>query len=73
MTDKKVVKGEELREAKAKLEERIRHLERDLKTPRSIDPDDDAVEAKNRDILYGLYQVEKQNLARMEAELRNIS
>ena len=65
--------NKKLEEAKAKLEERIRHLERDLKTPRSIDPDDDAVEAKNRDILYGLYQVEKQNLARMEAELRNIS
>ena len=61
---------EDLKEEKSKLEERIRHLERDLKTPRSTDPDEDAVDAKNRDILYSLYQVEKQNLARMEAEIR---
>lgn len=66
-------KLDELREEKNKLEERIRHLERDLKTPRSTDPDEDAVEAKNRDILYSLYQVEKQNLARMEAELRQFA
>lgn len=64
---------EELKEERNKLEERIRHLERDLKTPRSQDPDEDAVEAKNRDILYGLYNVEKQNLARMEAEIRHLA
>ena len=61
---------EDLRIERNKLEERIRHLERDLKTPRSNDPDEDAVEAKNRDILYSLYQVEKQNLSRMDAEIR---
>jgi RNA polymerase-binding transcription factor DksA len=63
----------ELMDEKNKLEERIRHLERDLKTPRSMDPDEDAVEAKNREIIYSLYNVEKLNLARMEAEMRNIS
>lgn len=63
-------KLDELKEQRNQLEERIRHLETDLKTPRSTDPDDDAVDAKNRDILYSLYQVEKQNLTRMEAEIR---
>lgn len=63
-------KLDELKEQRNQLEERIRHLEGDLKTPRSTDPDDDAVDAKNRDILYSLYQVEKQNLTRMEAEIR---
>jgi RNA polymerase-binding transcription factor DksA len=62
----------ELIEEKIKLEERIRHLEKDLKTPRSTDPDEDAVEAKNREIIYSLYNVEKLNLARLEAEMRNI-
>jgi RNA polymerase-binding transcription factor DksA len=62
----------ELMDEKNKLEERIRHLERDLKTPRSTDPDEDAVEAKNREIIYSLYNVEKLNLARLEAEMRNI-
>lgn len=61
---------EELREERRKLEERIRHLEGDLRTPRSQDPDDDAVDAKNRDILYSLYQVEKQNLERLDSEIR---
>lgn len=63
----------DLNDEKVKLEERIRHLERDLKVPRSNDPDDDAVEAKNREIIYSLYQVEKQNLAKLEADMRNIS
>ena len=63
-------KIEDLKEQRKKLEERIRHLERDLKTPRSQDPDDDAVDAKNRDILYSLYQVEKKNLLRLDSEIR---
>lgn len=63
-------KIEELREKYRKLEERIKKLESDLRTPLSPDPDEDAVETKNRDILYGLYQVEKKNLVKLEAEIR---
>lgn len=63
-------KIEELRVKYQKLEERIKQLESDLRKPLSQDPDEDAVETKNRDILYGLYQVEKKNLVNLEAEIR---
>lgn len=62
-------KLEALEEKRKTIIDRIRSLERDLKTPLSKDPDEDAVETKNRDILYSLYRVEKQNLARIEAEI----
>jgi RNA polymerase-binding transcription factor DksA len=62
-------KLDDLKERRKNLEERIRHLEADLKSPRSQDPDDDAVVAKNRDILYGLYQIEKNNLSQIDAEM----
>lgn len=66
-------KIEELRAKYKKLEERIKQLESDLRSPLSQDPDEDAVETKNRDILYGLYQVEKKNLVKLEAEIRQAS
>lgn len=61
---------EDLKEQYQKLEERIKRLETDLKSPLSKEADEDALETKNRDVLYGLYKVEKQNLARLEAEIR---
>lgn len=61
---------EDLKEQYQKLEERIKRLETDLKSPMSKEADEDALETKNRDVLYGLYKVEKQNLARLEAQIR---
>lgn len=63
--------SEDLLEQRRKLEERIKRLEKDLKSPLYPDKDDDAVEIKNRDILYSLYQVEKKNLERLNAEISN--
>lgn len=65
-----MIKLEDLKEQYQKLEERIKRLEADLKSPLSKEADEDALETKNRDVLYGLYKVEKQNLARLEAQIR---
>ncbi|MFA6237923.1 MAG: hypothetical protein WC635_11385 [Bacteriovorax sp.] len=62
---------EALKEQRKNLEDRIKRLERDLKVPLSKDPDEDAVDEKNRDVLYSLYQVEKRNLARIDAEINS--
>ena len=64
---------EELKEERSKLEERIKRLERDLKTPLSRDKDDDATDLKDREVLYGLYQVEKKNLQRIVDRIARIS
>lgn len=60
---------EELQEQRIRLEERIKRLERDLKTPLSTDEDDGAALLKDREVLYSLYQVEKQNLERLNKEI----
>lgn len=62
-------KLEELLEQRVRLEERIKRLERDLKKPLSTDEDDDAADLNNREVLYGLYQVEKKNLEMLNAEI----
>lgn len=59
----------DLKEQRKRLEERIKRLENDLKSPLSKDMEEDAVETKNRDVLYSLYRIEKQNLARIDAEI----
>lgn len=65
-------------EEKSKLESeyqqllvRIKHLEKDLQTPLSRDPEELAVELINRNITYSLYQVEKQNLKKIVNDLKN--
>ncbi|NOT78057.1 MAG: hypothetical protein HOP07_03525 [Bacteriovoracaceae bacterium] len=65
-------------EEKSKLESeyqqllvRIKHLEKDLQTPLSRDPEELAVELINRNITYSLYQVEKQNLQKIVNDLKN--
>lgn len=63
-------KLDDLLEQRIRLEERIKRLERDLKSPLSPDEDDDAPDLKNREVLYGLYQVEKQNLERLNNEIQ---
>jgi hypothetical protein len=60
----------ELKKELLELEERIRNLERDLKSPLSKDLEEYVTDTTNRDILYGLYQIEKKNINRIEAEIR---
>jgi RNA polymerase-binding transcription factor DksA len=61
----------ELKNERRKLEERIKQIENELKKPMSFDAEDNALEAKNREILYSLYQVEKENLIRLNADILN--
>lgn len=63
-------KIQQLREQRKRLENRIKQLESELKKPMSQDTEEDALEENNREVIYGLYQVEKENLARLDAEIR---
>ena len=51
---------------------RIKDIELDLEKPINKDADEGAMDMKNREILYGLYDVEKKNLKRIEEELYNL-
>lgn len=60
------LKGEQIRE-------RILKYENELKQPLKRDLDDNAVEEGNREIIYGLYKVEKENLLKIEADILELS
>ena len=60
------LKGQEIRQ-------RILKYENDLKQPLKRDLDDNAVEEGNREITYGLYKVEKENLERIEADILELT
>lgn len=60
----------DLKEQRLKLEKRIAQLENELKQPLTKDLEEDAIEEENREVVYKLYQVEKENLARIDAEIR---
>lgn len=60
------LKGQQIRE-------RILKYENDLKQPLKRDLDDNAVEEGNREIVYGLYKVEKENLMKIEADILELS
>ena len=60
------LKGQQIRE-------RISKYENDLKQPLKRDLDDTAVEEGNREIVYGLYKVEKENLMKIEADILELS
>ncbi|MDD4974568.1 MAG: hypothetical protein PHY93_09480 [Bacteriovorax sp.] len=62
-------KLKDLIEQRQKLEERIKQLESELKKPLTADSEESAVEEDNREIIYGLYQVEKENLDRVNADI----
>jgi RNA polymerase-binding transcription factor DksA len=63
-------KQQELQEQHSKLVQRIKHLENDLETPMSSALDENAQEFQNRDILYRLYQIEKENLIQIENKIK---
>lgn len=63
-------KIQELREQRKRLEERIKQLENELKKPMSPDIEEDAQLENSREVTYSLYQVEKENLARLDTKIR---
>ncbi len=61
-----------LKEKAIELENKIKKLESDLKTPLKKDPDENALDEENREILLGILKVEKENLARVKKEISNL-
>ena len=66
-------KLEDLRIKHQKIIERILKFEEDLKQPLLRDLEDNAVEEGSREIIYGLYKIEKANLAKIEADIRELA
>ncbi len=62
-------KLKELIEQRQKLSERIKHLENDLRKSMDQDPEANALDEKNIEFLKGLYQVERENLAKLDADI----
>ncbi|MGZ3596397.1 MAG: hypothetical protein ACXWMS_00845 [Syntrophales bacterium] len=56
-----------------KLRERIKHLENDLKKSMDQDPEANALDEKDREFLQGLYRVERENLAKLDADINKTS
>ena len=62
----------ELEEQRTELIVRIKKIEHDLESPINKDSDEGAMDMKNREILYSLYEIEKKNLKRIEKDLFNL-
>jgi hypothetical protein len=63
---------EDLRKQYDRMQMRILKYENDLKQPLAKDEDESATEEANREVLYGLYKVEKENLARLELDIKEL-
>lgn len=64
---------EELRIKSQKIRERIQQIEAELRQPLMTNPDDSAAEEGSREVTYKLYQVEKENLAKIESEILELA
>ncbi len=64
---------QELRIKSQNIRARILKIEDELKQPMEANPDDGAVEEGSREVTYRLYQVEKENLAKLEADILELS
>jgi RNA polymerase-binding transcription factor DksA len=64
---------EELRIKSQKIRERIEQIEGELREPLMTNPDDSAAEEGTREVTYRLYQVEKENLAKIEADILELT
>lgn len=64
---------EDLRIKSQKIRERIQKIEMELRQPLMTNPDDSAAEEGSREVTYRLYQVEKENLAKIEADISELS
>ena len=64
---------EDLRIKSQKIRERIQEIEMELRQPLMTNPDDSAAEEGTREVTYRLYQVEKANLEKIEADISELS
>ncbi|MEA9356055.1 hypothetical protein SHI21_07580 [Bacteriovorax sp. PP10] len=64
---------EDLRIKSQKIRERIEQIELELRQPLMTNPDDSAAEEGTREVTYRLYQVEKENLAKIEADILELA
>ena len=58
-----------LREQQRTLEVRLKEIEEELKLPMMNDPDDNAIEERERALLSTLFKIEKENLERVSGEI----
>jgi RNA polymerase-binding transcription factor DksA len=63
----------DLRIKSQKIRERIEQIELELRQPLVTNPDDSAAEEGTREVTYRLYQVEKENLAKIEADILELA
>jgi RNA polymerase-binding transcription factor DksA len=63
---------EDLRKQFRNIQERVLKYENELRQPLAKDLEESAVDESSREILYGLYKVEKENLAKLESEIREL-
>lgn len=63
---------EKLKEKRQEIVKKILQIESDLKKPLKMDLDDNAQEEGNREVLNSIYKVEKDNLAKLDAEIESI-
>jgi hypothetical protein len=68
----KLVTLKKLEEKKRGFEERIIHLEEELKKPLKQNDDECAIEEENREVLTMLYKVEKENLLRVNSQINEV-
>lgn len=59
----------ELRIKRESIRERILKIEEELKQPLETNPEDSAIEEGTREVTYRLYQLEKENLAKIESDI----
>ncbi len=61
-----------LREKYENTQKRVLKYESDLKKPLEKDEEDNAVDESAREVLNGLYKIEKQNLLKIETALKEL-
>jgi len=64
---------EELRKKGQNIRERILKIEEELRQPLETNPEDSAIEEGSREVTYRLYQLEKENLAKIEADILELA
>lgn len=64
---------ENLKIKSQKIRERILEIESELRQPLVRNPDDSAAEEGTREVTYRLYQVEKENLAKIESDISELA
>jgi uncharacterized protein (DUF3084 family) len=60
---------QDLKEKHRKLEIRLKQIEGELRKSLKKDPDANAIEERDREVLNRVYQIEKDNLARIDAKI----